>query len=136
MARGRFYIERRTGPMEYHPIGLQPAVGFASVWEARDWLLERGQIRWGRGVHGEAVLEGWGGERGFYVRELPRPAFAGPAARPEPVLVRSLGEFEREFGAPPFQVGAYGSIMALEMVEWVSWPRRVARAVRARLRRS
>jgi hypothetical protein len=71
MSAVRYFIERRYGPKHYVPIGTQPSDGFASMTDAKDWLLERGAIRQRLSVEtGEPYLEGWGGERGYYTRPV------------------------------------------------------------------
>lgn len=68
----RYFVERRHGPRDYAPVGMQPANGFASVQAAQEWLAERGWInrRVDRAT-GEPYWHGWGGERGFYTKAVP-----------------------------------------------------------------
>lgn len=133
----RHFIERRTGPRSYHPIGMQPADGFANVGDAVDWLIARGWVR--RVLQdGEPVLEGFGGDRGFYVRTraVKTPALILARARVgEPAVIHSFGEFVQHYGDAPYSVGAHGTPFEIGPWTWRDELRDIARRLGNRLRR-
>lgn len=132
----RFFAERRLGVQDYGVIGYQPAEGFSSERELREWLETMGLVR-RQVVEGEVVLIGWGGERGIYARSVPAPArlLETPG---EPITVASMAEFEREFGLPPsasYAVGAHGTMFAVTREPYAPLWRRAGRLLARLLRR-